>query len=162
MDSENVVSDGLSPTFDVDLTSFLSKAGTYASELSLDTLFTNLTDLLKEVASYGPDLDTGGSQTALNGLFDIVNEVSEFGDALGDFLDLIENGEFHLEGINHCTSSTFMPQVNLNLQNWVLFTFFTTVTALIPSGKSKRIVYYAVIHYIHTYLKCFLSSNRYP
>ena len=36
-----------------------------------------------------------------------------------------------------------MPQVNLNLQNWVLFTFFTTVTALIPSGKSERIVYYA-------------------
>lgn len=63
----------------------------------MDTLFANLTNLLEEVAGYAPDLNAGDSSTALGGLFDIVNDVSQFGGALEDFLLLIENGEFYPE-----------------------------------------------------------------
>ena len=136
VDSENVIDGGLTPSFDVDLTPFLSKASTYASELSVDTLFANLTDLLKEVAAYGPDLDTGESQTALSGLFDIVREVSEFGGALEDFLDLIENGEFYFEGF-YSAKLDFIVSSSLTKLDHALV-FFTTVTDLIPKGKSTR------------------------
>ena len=96
VDSENVI-DQFTPSFDVDLGSFLSKAGSFAPEFTLDTLFANLTNLLEEVAGYAPDLNAGDSSTALGGLFDIVNDVSQFGGALEDFLLLIENGEFYPE-----------------------------------------------------------------
>lgn len=81
------------PSFDVDLTAFLSKAGTFVPESSLDTVFANLTNLLKEVASYAPELNAGETPTSLSGMFDIMNQVSEFGSALGGFLELVDDGE---------------------------------------------------------------------
>ena len=96
IDSENVIGD-FSPSFDVDLSPFLSKADSYASEFTLDTLFANLSDLLTEVASYAPDLNAGDSPTALNGLFDIVDDVSQFSDALEEFLQLINSGEISIQ-----------------------------------------------------------------
>ena len=101
VNSTNVIDD-FSPSFDVDLGSFLSdsyqavssNAGSFAPDLSLDTLFANLTDLLDEVANYTPSLNAGDSPTALGGLFDIVSDISQFGGALEDFLLLVQDGKF--------------------------------------------------------------------
>lgn len=73
----------------MDVTPFLSQAGTFASESSFDTLFANLTDLLIEVANYAPDAIAGDTSTSLSGLFEVVDGVSNFSSALVEFLDLV-------------------------------------------------------------------------
>ena len=102
--SENVIDD-FSVSFDVDLGSFLSKSfdsvssnsGSFASNLSLDKLFDDLTDLLDKVAGYAPALNVSSSPQGLEKLFDIVSEISAFGGALEDFLALVQNGKFICE-----------------------------------------------------------------
>ena len=57
-------------TLDLELSSFLASSSVFGSDVSLDTIFSNVTDLLDTIASYGPMLNAGGNASAVTGLLD--------------------------------------------------------------------------------------------
>ena len=79
--------------FDVSLETFLSNTSTFDSEYCLDTVFDNVTSLLNKVATYSPGLNAGDTPTALEGLFDVLQQASDFGGALTEFLELVDDGK---------------------------------------------------------------------
>ena len=92
LDSPNVV-ESFSVEFDVSLDTFLSDTSTFDPAFCLDTVFANVTNLLDKVANYAPDLNAGNTPTALEGLFDALEQAKDFGGALTDFIDLVKEGK---------------------------------------------------------------------
>ena len=105
-------------TLDLELSSFTDAAEVFNSELSLDTLFQDVTNLLDTIASYGPELNAGEAPSPVNGLlngkksyalvhyilfcythpqyplFDtVVNDAKDFATGLQDFMEIVGDGE---------------------------------------------------------------------
>ena len=55
---------------DLDLSSFTEASSSFPSDVSLDTIFSNVTDLLDTVANYGPMLNAANTPSAIDGLLD--------------------------------------------------------------------------------------------
>lgn len=53
---------------DLDLSSFVEASSTFTSDVSLDTIFSNITDLLTAVANYEAELNAGSTSSPINGL----------------------------------------------------------------------------------------------
>jgi hypothetical protein len=78
--------DGITVDFDVALDTFIDSFG-------LDVVFTNITNLLTEIANYGPNLTVGDAPSAVIGMFEVVNDAKEFSSALQEFISIVDDGE---------------------------------------------------------------------
>lgn len=83
--SDNAI-DGIAIDFDVELDTFIEK-------FDLEVILANFTNLLNEIAKYGPNLTVGNAPSALTGLFDVMNDAKEFGNALQEFMSIVVEGE---------------------------------------------------------------------
>ena len=82
--------------FSVDLGTFLGEIASKlfdSTEISLDSVFKDLQDLLGRIAAYGPNITAGDTPTELEGLFDIINDQKHFADGLVEFIAFVHNGE---------------------------------------------------------------------
>ena len=75
---------------DLDLEVFLDGGAFGGGETGLDQIFDFATTLLQNISSYGPELNLAQNPAAVNGLFNIVNQASDFSGALTEFLSLVD------------------------------------------------------------------------
>jgi len=79
--SEDLTED-IDVAFDLDL-------GSLIDDIS-GSVFNDLTELLRDFASFGPDLTAGSNSLPIEGLFGVVQDVSDFASALGEFSSLVQ------------------------------------------------------------------------
>lgn len=103
LESTNLIDD-FALDFDVDLSAFLDTD--LLGSFTLDKVIQNATDLLDAIMNLGPMLNAGGTApSALDGLFDIVGEVQDLGDALTTYKDLVGQGTPKLVCFSCCSVS---------------------------------------------------------
>lgn len=98
IDAKNIL-DGFS--FDqlelsVDLGTFIgdtAATGLLGPDVSLNSVFEDLTGLLGNISSYGPSITAGDLPTELEGLFDKIDEAKEFAEGLHKFMAFVKEGE---------------------------------------------------------------------
>ena len=93
VESANLIGTGLAFDFDVDIGTFLNNNS--MGEYTLTSVLENATNFLQEVASIQPELNvTGNTSSALDGFFDIVSELNDFGMELLTYIDLVNQGVY--------------------------------------------------------------------
>lgn len=90
VESDNLVGNDLIFDFDVDIGTFLNND--YVGENTLTSLLQNATTFLQEVASIQPELNATGTPSALDGFFDIVNQLNDFSSQLLTYISMVNEG----------------------------------------------------------------------
>lgn len=90
VESDNLVGNDLIFDFDVDIGTFLNND--YVGENTLTSLLQNATTFLQEVASIQPELNATGTPSALDGFFDIVNQLNDFSSQLLTYIGMVNEG----------------------------------------------------------------------
>ena len=90
VESDNLVGNDLIFDFDVDIGTFLNND--YVGENTLTSLLQNATTFLQEVALIQPELNATGTPSALDGFFDIVNQLNDFSSQLLTYISMVNEG----------------------------------------------------------------------
>ena len=105
IESDNLVGNDLVFEFDVDMSTFLNND--YVGENTLASLLQNATIFLQEVASIQPELNASETPSALDGFFDIVNQLNDFSVQLLTYIDTVNQG-MSSDSFFHPLSNKFM------------------------------------------------------
>ena len=105
IESDNLVGNDLVFDFDVDMSTFLNND--YVGENTLASLLQNATIFLQEVASIQPELNASETPSALDGFFDIVNQLNDFSVQLLTYIDTVNQG-MSSDSFFHPLSNKFM------------------------------------------------------
>jgi hypothetical protein len=88
VESEDLVTEGLSFDFDMDISTFLNNDIVGANTLT--AVLQNATDFLGRIASLQPAFNAAGNTpSALDGFFSIVNQLNDLGDGLLTYIELV-------------------------------------------------------------------------
>ena len=88
VESEDLVSDGLSFDFDLDITTFLNND--YVGTNTLTAVLQNATEFLQQITNLQPAFNAVGSApSSIDGFFSIVSQLNDLGDGLLTYINMV-------------------------------------------------------------------------
>ena len=89
--SENLVDEGLSFNYDLDMGTFLNNE--YMGENTLINLLQNSTTFLQEIETFKLELNVAGdTPSELDGFFSMANQLNDLGNEVLTYIDLVNQG----------------------------------------------------------------------
>ena len=92
VESGNLVDSDLAFDFDVDIGTFMNNVG----ENNLTSLLQSATIFLQEVALIKPELKVSDTPSALDGFFDIVNQLNDLANQLSTYTETVDQGALNI------------------------------------------------------------------
>ena len=92
VESGNLVDSDLAFDFDVDIGTFMNNVG----ENNLTSLLQSATSFLQEVALIKPELKVSDTPSALDGFFDIVNQLNDLANQLSTYTETVDQGALNI------------------------------------------------------------------